>query len=72
MDLKVISIIFILSSNNISIENKIIYKSCDDWWKENVLILPRKNPKRMQNKYVVLVNHRPVMGYICNPGKSGK
>jgi len=65
MDLKVISIIFILSTTDIHVENKIIYKSCDDWWKENAIIVPRKNPKRMENRYVVLVNHRPVMGYIC-------
>jgi len=65
MDLKVISIIFILSNSQYSLENKIIYQTCDDWWEKNTIILPRKNPKRMENKYVVLINHRPVMGYIC-------
>jgi len=65
MDLKIISIIFILSNTDVYVENRIIFKSCQDWWKENTIILPKTNHKRMENRYVILINHRPVMGYIC-------
>ncbi len=65
MDLKIISIIFILSSTDVYVENRTIFKSCQDWWKENAIILPKTNHKRMENRYVILINHRPVMGYIC-------
>jgi len=59
-----IGIIFIINSET-HVEWRTINTDCQNWWKENAIVVPRQNPKRMENRYVILVNHRPVMGYIC-------
>tara|TARA_R110000823_G_scaffold203658_2_gene334713 strand:+ start:7601 stop:7795 length:195 start_codon:yes stop_codon:yes gene_type:complete len=64
MDLKVIAVIFILSSTEYSIQEKIIHEPCVSWYNTHVVHDREKN--------IHYISNRPVMGYICKEYKEWK
>ena len=62
-----IGIIYISGVGGFSLVSHTIDVSCDVWWKNNLKIHERLDPKQGENLYVHTINGSPVIGYICNP-----
>ena len=62
-----IGIIYISGVDGFSLVSYTIDVPCAVWWKNNLKIDERLDPKQGENVYVHSINYRPVIGYICNP-----
>ena len=62
-----IGIIFINEDGTYSLVSLNIEQSCDDWWKNNLVIEERLDPKENENLYIPFIKGKPVIGNICNP-----
>jgi hypothetical protein len=62
-----IGIIYISGADGYSLASHTIDVPCDVWWKNNLKIHERLDPKQGENSYIHTINGSPVIGYICNP-----
>jgi hypothetical protein len=61
-----IGVIFINLDGSYTLKSFAINQSCDVWWKNNLSITERLNPKDNESWVVHTVFNEPVLGKICN------
>lgn len=61
----VITLLILVSNNEIQNKNITIFQSCYTWYRDNVM-KNKKRKKLFSNKSYYEFNHLKVVGYVCN------